>query len=165
MGPIWGRQDPDGPHVGPMNLAIWVWSPIVVDTWYQGAFSIYGRARSPTIRECITYATSSLLVQPTIEECAQNIRQFSYAYSSAATDVPQTCQDTLLNGALSCGRHGQYGNTKIWLLVIVPVVFWISYRCSNYIDIQCSLHQYRLIDWLIIFIFVISDNVQQNAKS
>ena len=24
MGPIWGRQDPDGPHVGPMILAIWV---------------------------------------------------------------------------------------------------------------------------------------------
>ena len=22
MGPIWGRQDPDGPHVGPMNFAI-----------------------------------------------------------------------------------------------------------------------------------------------
>ena len=24
MGPIWGRQDPVGPHVGPLNLAIWV---------------------------------------------------------------------------------------------------------------------------------------------
>ena len=24
MGPIWGREDPDGPHVGPMNFAIWV---------------------------------------------------------------------------------------------------------------------------------------------
>ena len=23
MGPIWGRQDPDGPHFGPMNFAIW----------------------------------------------------------------------------------------------------------------------------------------------
>ena len=23
MGPIWGQQDPDGPHVGPMNFAIW----------------------------------------------------------------------------------------------------------------------------------------------
>ena len=23
LGPTWGRQDPDGPHVGPMNLAIW----------------------------------------------------------------------------------------------------------------------------------------------
>ena len=22
MGPTWGRQDPDGPHVGPMNFAI-----------------------------------------------------------------------------------------------------------------------------------------------
>ena len=24
MGPIWGRQDPGGPHVGPMNFASWV---------------------------------------------------------------------------------------------------------------------------------------------
>ena len=24
MGPSWGQQDPDGPHVGPMNFAIWV---------------------------------------------------------------------------------------------------------------------------------------------
>ena len=24
MGPIWGRQDPGGPHAGPMNFAIWV---------------------------------------------------------------------------------------------------------------------------------------------
>ena len=23
VGPIWGRQDPGGPHVGPMNFAIW----------------------------------------------------------------------------------------------------------------------------------------------
>ena len=28
MGPSWGRQDPDGPHVGPINLAIWV--PLLV---------------------------------------------------------------------------------------------------------------------------------------
>ena len=26
LGPIWGRQDPGGPHVGPMNLAIWEWT-------------------------------------------------------------------------------------------------------------------------------------------
>ena len=25
MGPIWGRQDPGGPHVDPMNFAIWVY--------------------------------------------------------------------------------------------------------------------------------------------
>ena len=27
MGPIWGREDPGGPHVGPMNFAIWVVTP------------------------------------------------------------------------------------------------------------------------------------------
>ena len=27
MGPIWGRQDPGGPHVGPMNFAVWVLNP------------------------------------------------------------------------------------------------------------------------------------------
>ena len=27
MGPIWGRQVPGGPHVGPMNFAIWVLVP------------------------------------------------------------------------------------------------------------------------------------------
>ena len=25
MGPIWGRQEPGGPYVGPMNFAIWGW--------------------------------------------------------------------------------------------------------------------------------------------
>ena len=24
MGPIWGRQDPGGPHVGPIDFAVWV---------------------------------------------------------------------------------------------------------------------------------------------
>ena len=24
MGPIWGRQGPVGPHVGPMNFSFWV---------------------------------------------------------------------------------------------------------------------------------------------
>ena len=35
MGPTWGRQDPGGPRVGPMNLAIWDVSFIgsSADTW------------------------------------------------------------------------------------------------------------------------------------
>ena len=31
MGPIWGRQDPGGPHVGPTNFAIWAIVLIVKD--------------------------------------------------------------------------------------------------------------------------------------
>ena len=29
MGPIWGRQHPGGPHVGPMNVVIWDWFQIL----------------------------------------------------------------------------------------------------------------------------------------
>ena len=39
MGPIWGRQDPDGPHVGPMNVAIWdgLWVWCIGDTRGSGS--------------------------------------------------------------------------------------------------------------------------------
>ena len=30
MGPIWGRQDPGGSHVGPMNFALWVMTSALV---------------------------------------------------------------------------------------------------------------------------------------
>ena len=40
MGPIWDRQDPGWPHVGPTNLAIWVCiatdiSSIALRKWYM----------------------------------------------------------------------------------------------------------------------------------
>ena len=31
MGPIWGRQDPGGSHVGPMNLAIWDYRLVLLE--------------------------------------------------------------------------------------------------------------------------------------
>ena len=36
MGPIWGRQDPDGPYVSPMNFAIWVYFEI---NWMKSSHS------------------------------------------------------------------------------------------------------------------------------
>ena len=37
MGPTWGRQDPGGFHVGPMNLAIWdLWGRLHSTTKEQG---------------------------------------------------------------------------------------------------------------------------------
>ena len=38
MGPIWGREDPGGPHVGPMNFAIWV---VVLCKIYSYVHSIH----------------------------------------------------------------------------------------------------------------------------
>ena len=43
MGPIWGQQDPDGIHVGPINFAIWctdtVWPPAVANAMTFGTSS------------------------------------------------------------------------------------------------------------------------------
>ena len=36
MGSIWARQDPGGPHVGPMNFAIWEPSQYTLRTCYMG---------------------------------------------------------------------------------------------------------------------------------
>ena len=35
MGPIWGQQDPGGPHVGPMNFAIWVYAFVKGTSHYR----------------------------------------------------------------------------------------------------------------------------------
>ena len=36
MGPIWGRQDPGGPHVGPMNFV-----DVVFVSWRRQLFSYF----------------------------------------------------------------------------------------------------------------------------
>ena len=36
MGSIWGRQDPGGSHVGPMNFAIWEVYDIVIFVLWVG---------------------------------------------------------------------------------------------------------------------------------
>ena len=52
MGPIWGRQNPGGPHVGPMNFAIWerlnrtareVWNGLVLSVLSCVVFSLHWR--------------------------------------------------------------------------------------------------------------------------
>ena len=42
MGPIWGRQDPGGPHVGPMKLAIWDLINAVRVTFIDAHYGCWG---------------------------------------------------------------------------------------------------------------------------
>ena len=46
MGPIWGRQDPGGPHVGPMNFVIWVVSLLWPIQWRQVLSNVLANIRS-----------------------------------------------------------------------------------------------------------------------
>ena len=40
MGSIWGQQDPGGPHVGPMNLALWVNISAIHPMKYANSFIV-----------------------------------------------------------------------------------------------------------------------------
>ena len=40
-GPTWGRQDPGGPHVGPMNYVIWVYCTQFTEHIVQFDFIIH----------------------------------------------------------------------------------------------------------------------------
>ena len=55
IGPIWGRQDPGGSHVGHMNLAIWAHFPFV-GFLYRTDHDV-----TQSIREDVTYVTYSLI--------------------------------------------------------------------------------------------------------
>ena len=57
MGPIWGRQDPGGPQVGPMNFAIWddTWHVQSTPQSWHTANTIYDICRKP--RSSITFSS------------------------------------------------------------------------------------------------------------
>ena len=59
MGPIWGRQDPGGPHVDPMNFAIWV---IPQEHQQQPGRCIHQILAYPFILESERYHLSSLVI-------------------------------------------------------------------------------------------------------
>ena len=57
MGPIWGRQDPGGPHVDPMNFAIW---------------AVMGTFHSPIQQYCMNVTSSEITCNLTV--CATDIQ-------------------------------------------------------------------------------------------
>ena len=63
MGPIWGRQDPGGPHAGPMNPAIWVHMLLCSDLLYPPLNKVEGR---------YTGFTLSVRLSVRLSVCGQN---------------------------------------------------------------------------------------------
>ena len=71
MGPIWGRQDPGGPHVGPMNFAIWACTYMSatdtylvrrVDKFKLLDFSMHGDSYENDIQSIASFNSRSTLI-------------------------------------------------------------------------------------------------------
>ena len=54
MWPIWGRKDPGGPHVGPMNLAIWVGQYLTMASLHQNELTTLKKGVNNVIGICFT---------------------------------------------------------------------------------------------------------------
>ena len=73
MGPSWGRQDPGGPHVGPMNFAIWVVYFIQMDIIFQWWSSvIYYNFHNNHYTQNITYFTTPVFLLRWAQHCYNN---------------------------------------------------------------------------------------------
>ena len=64
MGPIWGRQDPGGPHVGPLNFVIWDISVFTGANmhWSESSlpFAKYVRLTSLQFSACLVFCVKSI---------------------------------------------------------------------------------------------------------
>ena len=63
MGPIWGRQDPGGPHFGPMKFAILVWFSEVEEINVFSLFLPTGVLISKLIRPFMSIIKLSKVLQ------------------------------------------------------------------------------------------------------
>ena len=62
MGSIWGRQDPGGPHDGPMNFAVWVVMTTTPSaTWWWQCWPCGGSLFIPTNNSRAVFSSTSSL--------------------------------------------------------------------------------------------------------
>ena len=87
IGPIWGRQDPGGPHVGPMNLAIWA---------FIGTHFLYlgGEDGQRLVQSCPKQEG----VLPRVALGVHQLKMY-FTRRRRCGDVKQRCKHT-------CQRHG-----------------------------------------------------------
>ena len=73
MGPTWGRQDPGGPHVGPMNLAIWE----AFSTYAQQSINTAKLEEDPTTKEgMLTAGRSQIFLTEMVPQVVLSIPGF-----------------------------------------------------------------------------------------
>ena len=61
LGPIWGQQDPGGPHLGPMNFAIWGVIIMIIALWCQSS-CVWHNALFLTTAKTLTPGLTLLMI-------------------------------------------------------------------------------------------------------
>ena len=109
MGPIWGRQDPGGPHVGPMNFAIWG------ILWVQGLIS----AQSFSAANYVKYA---IFAMKSMGQCKKDVTPVCYVFLALSH------RNMICDIALLYDLDNQQQDTIQYTDAVVPVqefLLWI----------------------------------------
>ena len=125
MGPIWGRQDPGGPHVGPMNFAIW--DPFTIGSFFFNVISISRVVHSKSnIFVCIFGSTTNtksilwllmawcfstrssvatvLITHPCISSCSW-INRWHIRLPDTSTSHLQTLEPSMITSMIILGHQ------------------------------------------------------------
>ena len=131
MGPIWGRQDPGGPHVGPMNFAIRVYSGA---PWSTTSLSTKKNTEYRKISHGIssTWFWQDLLAAVNMYLCYKRILCKFYGQHAGLTRsytqslvwiIHKSCVKTLW-----LKQNGEnYVNNKFKCILMKICIFWLKF--------------------------------------
>ena len=134
MGPTWGRQDPCGPHVGHMNIAIWIpWEGIPANT-------------DGLLKKCNSIANTLELHFFCIKPLVYGTSVSEYAFEF---DIIQ-CYKNLLTHCL----HLSYLVLKNATLLVPRLIFWAHWINSIETDTlsPCSARSSATIILILYFL-------------
>ena len=136
MGPIRGRQDPGGPHVGPMNLAIWAislscthnYSQIRIFILHQ-AFPSLGANPIEVVNISFTFIKGLIQTRP---ESEAPIPVHAFCWNGVLMSNAATCGDKNGNAINSSpqGQNGRRFADNIFRLTFVNEKFGILRKNS-----------------------------------
>ena len=120
MGPIWGRQEPAGPHVGPMTFAIW--------GYFMPTYCIYVRYIHIYIYVYISYDMCILL-------------SFSFPISLCNRQKWKCKETNIFAGAI------RELHTK-WISLSDGILTFIIPRCITY-PLDKTVHSFYLFECIL----------------
>ena len=135
MGPIWGRQDPGGPHVGPMNFAIW--GSVIMASQITGVMIVYSTICSGADQRKHQSSASLAFVREIDQSLVNSLHKGTVMWKMIPFDVlmPELCLPQLAadGGMAFRSRAGQNG--RHFLDDIIKCIFlnenvWISIKIS-----------------------------------
>ena len=125
MGPIWGRQVPGGPHVGPMNLAIWVFH--LSDKQPMGfLLSVWQCCNEPWL---CCYPKSAIIIDWETDLLPIWCQPITYTWAALSVHIPINTR-TLVT---TCWHYTQNGN------LTNSIRFFFTFNRRNTFRIHISI--------------------------